>query len=129
VRFALVGVLGFVVDAGVLSLLIGYGITGPYLGRAISFLLAVTTTWFVNRRISFQSRGSPGPELARFALANSAGGVLNYFAYWLAIHWLGADGMTPTIGVATGALAGLIVNYTLSKRFVFARFSSGGAGA
>jgi putative flippase GtrA len=55
-RFAIAGTVGFVVDAGVLYLVkdsLGY-----YLGRALSFFLAVFCTWLLNRQFTFHQKAS-----------------------------------------------------------------------
>src|SRR6185437_12886929 len=54
-RFALAGVVGFVVDAAVLYALLALGL-GYYLGRVFSFLAAAFTTWQINRRHTFAAR-------------------------------------------------------------------------
>ena len=51
--FFVVGTIGFIVDAGVLAVLVhGYG-QGNYSSRMVSFAVAVTVTWLLNRTFSF----------------------------------------------------------------------------
>ena len=57
-RFSAVGVAGFLVDTAVLYLGLAAGL-GPYVGRAISYVCASTTTWYLNRRFTFHARKSP----------------------------------------------------------------------
>ncbi|WP_408161241.1 GtrA family protein [Caballeronia jiangsuensis] len=59
-RFDFAGVVGFVVDAGVLYAALSLG-CGPYLGRVISFLCAAFVTWQINRRITFARRATISP--------------------------------------------------------------------
>lgn len=119
-RFALVGVAGFVVDAGVLWL--SKGLLGPYVGRLLSFTLAVTTTWLLNRQFTFAGRQSGlglGQEFGRYFSAMIGGGIVNYFLYAILIFSLDVVRQWPTIGVAAGSLAGLMLNFALSKNWIF----------
>jgi putative flippase GtrA len=119
-RFSAVGAAGFLVDAGVLYLMIfGVGL-GPWLARLPSFLAASAFTWFVNRIWTYkgpQAGGMAGQWL-RFVSANALGGAVNYTVYALLIldETIRAH---PLPAVALGSLAGLAVNFTLSRRFVF----------
>ena len=56
VLFGLVGVIGFLVDSGVLYLL--KSSMGLYYGRLVSFFCAVLTTWILNRYLTFSQRAS-----------------------------------------------------------------------
>ena len=92
---------------------------GPYWGRCVSFLAAVSVTWLLNRKFTFASRALPGPEFVRFVTANAVGVAINFATYTLVIVLFGASGFFPVIGVALGSLAGLAVNFTLSRTLVF----------
>jgi putative flippase GtrA len=120
-RFAQVGVAGFVVDWACLTLFLWLG-TGFVVGRALSYLCAATTTWLLNRLWTF---ASTDPLLllqaVRFLSTNAVGGAINYgVSVLLAIGFPGMILAHPVIAVAAGALSGLAANFTLSKRFVFA---------
>ena len=60
-RFAVIGGAAFLVDAGLLYLLIWSGM-GPYLGRVISLLTAATCTWLGNRKFTFDTRPKPAAK-------------------------------------------------------------------
>ncbi len=51
-RFAVIGTAAFVVDTAVLYCALWAGL-GLYSGRAVSYLVAATFTWYGNRRITF----------------------------------------------------------------------------
>ncbi|MGH8260092.1 MAG: GtrA family protein, partial [Steroidobacteraceae bacterium] len=123
-RFAAVGIAGFVVDVSVLYLGLALGI-GPYIGRAISYLAAASTTWYLNRRITFADRRSdvPGTEWVKFVLLNGVGGLINYATYVLFLQYAGPSGVAPAVGVALGSLAGLLANFALSRQIVFRKAS------
>jgi putative flippase GtrA len=55
--FGVGGVIGFVVDAGVVQLLVSKLGADPYSGRLFSFLCAATATWLFNRRFTFRDLG------------------------------------------------------------------------
>ncbi|WP_250492654.1 GtrA family protein [Caballeronia sp. GAWG1-1] len=119
-RFAIAGGVGFLVDAGVLYVMLHLG-AGPYLGRVVSFLCAVVATWQINRRITF----TPGAhrsilrEFYQYLLAMIGGGACNYAAYVLALRLLPAHALTPLAAVAAGSVAGMVVNFVLAKLWVF----------
>ncbi len=120
-RFALVGVIGFVVDSAVLYALIYGADAGPYLGRLVSFLAAASVTWLLNRRFTFRdaARAPAHRQWSVFVAFMGLGGLLNYGAYALVILLAPVHPATPLFAVAAGALAGLAVNFTTSRLFVF----------
>jgi putative flippase GtrA len=118
--FTLIGGVGFFVDVVVLYSCLWLGI-GLYAGRAVSFLAAATLTWWFNRNFTFARAGCPGAgvEWSRFLAANLTGGTVN-FAVYAALIQAGAMFFDyPATAVAAGSLAGLSVNFTASKFFVF----------
>src|SRR3546814_928871 len=128
-RFALVGTIGFLVDAAVLSLLLhGAGI-GPYLSRVISYLIAATTTWRLHRSFTF-SDASPMPvgrQWLRFVGVNAFGGGVNYGVYALLIGTGDASSaIQPVLAVAAGSLTALLLNFVLSRLLVFPEARTGG---
>lgn len=119
--FAISGVLGFVVDAGIVQILVREFACNPYGARVVSFLAAATTTWAFNRHYTFSGRGngSKRRQLLRYLIAMAFGFALNYGAYavclalWPLVHaW-------PVIGVAVGSSAGAVVNFLSSKYWIF----------
>jgi putative flippase GtrA len=123
IRFGFVGCFGFCVDS--VTLYVAMYVLGmnPYVGRALSFLCAVTSTWYFNRLITFTDRRSHnrGREWLTFVVCNILGGAVNYSVYALYVHHGVTSSITPLIGVALGSLAGMTVNYTMSKHLVFRR--------
>jgi putative flippase GtrA len=119
IKFGLVGVVGFVVDSIVLMVMIEFGLD-PYSGRAVSFMVAVTTTWLLNRSFTFRDRD---PRLLgqwiKFASVNSLGGAVNYGTYAVLVANVQLFAAWPVLGVVVGSLAGMVFNLYLSKRYVF----------
>ncbi|MCO6418902.1 GtrA family protein [Siccirubricoccus sp. KC 17139] len=121
-RFGVVGVAGFIVDAAVLMAGIALGL-GPWLGRALSYLLGATTTFALNRAWTWRHapRDAVGRRWALFLLVNLVGFACNYGTYAFMLTHLPLAAAHPVIGVAAGSLAGMVGNFLLSRRFVFAR--------
>jgi len=119
-RFAFAGTLGFVVDASVLYVALACGL-GPFVGRAISFLAAVWTTWRVNRRYTFRDRAerSGWAEWWRYLLSMLGGAAVNYLAYTVVVLTLHAGRLTPLVAVACGSVAGMFVNFAAAKYWAF----------
>ena len=120
-RFGLVGTAGFLVDAGILQFCLSVLGLGPYAGRAISFSVGATFTWFCNRHFTFRRRGGMHwfRQWWRFVALMLLGGGLNYGTYALLVRWVPPFGAYPVLGVAAGSLAGMMVNFATARRFVF----------
>lgn len=120
--FAFAGGLAFVVDAGVLHLLVGVGLN-PYAGRVLSFLCAVTATWWLNRTLTFSMpRHVPASLLREWGhyLVTQLGGFAVNYAVFAALVWTSAlVRQWPVVGVAAGSVGGLLVNFALASRYVF----------
>jgi putative flippase GtrA len=117
--FAVVGVVGFGVDVGVLYLLASA--LGWYGARVVSFLAAASATWVLNRSFTFKSRRSGVPilrEYLHYLLTMLGGALVNYLAYVLVLHWVEGS-LAPALGVAVGSCAGLAVNFLSARHLVF----------
>ncbi len=119
-RFGIGGVVGFLVDSGVLYALMAVGL-GPYAARVPSFLCAATATWLINRYWTFADRRSDqrGSEWGRYVAAMVAGGALNYAVYAALVANSGLVREWPVLGVAAGSLAGMVLNFISSWFLVF----------
>jgi len=120
-RFAIVGTFGFGVDSAVLYLAMWLFGLGPYSARLISFLVAASVTWICNRVFTFADADQENPlrQWRRFLATNAVGGVVNYATYALIVSLLPAHPLVPLFGLACGSVAGLVFNFTLSRRLVF----------
>jgi len=125
-RFGVVGVAGFVVDAGVLTAAIALGL-GPWFGRVVSYLAAATTTYALNRAWTFRAATSTRPvqQWMLFLVVNLVGFAFNYGTYAALVACVPLVAATPVLGVAAGSLAGLVGNFVLSRRFVFGQGGNG----
>ena len=100
--FSVVGTVGFVVDAGVLTLVLETTDLGLYVGRLISFVSAATVTWALNRRYTFRDakKSKRFGQWARFLLVNSGGGLINYATYAVLVSTLAIFHDGPVLAVA-----------------------------
>jgi putative flippase GtrA len=119
-RFALVGFIGFVVDAGVLRAVVAALGINLYAGRIVSFLTAATVTWALNRSFTFRHKGAARAlQWARFVCVNAFGACVNLGTYALLVKTLLFAREYPSFAVACGSIAGMGLNFTLMRRLVF----------
>ncbi len=118
-RFGLVGTTGMLVDTAVI-----YGVrawVGLYWAGALSYFVAATWTWQLNRRWTFTGapRGSVHRQWALFMTVNLVGLVFNRGTYAALVTWSMVCAANPVIAVGAGGLAGMFWNFSLSRRVVF----------
>lgn len=121
--FCIGGVIGFVVDAGLLRLLVSGLQMNAYVARLVSFLFAATATWLWNRHSTFRGTRRYGllGEWARYLFAMSGGFAVNYGTYALLYTLFPLVQRYPELGVAAGSVAGLVVNYASSRWWIYRR--------
>ena len=127
-RFAVIGGIGFVVDAGILTALVTLQGWHHYPARAISFAAAVTVAWALNRRFTFTKTKDAKREYARYFGVQIVGAVINLSTYVLVIEAWPATAATPVIPLAIGAALALVFNFVAARFFVFANESHRHAG-
>jgi putative flippase GtrA len=118
-RFGVVGAIGFVIDtATVYAVRHALGLYGAGLA---GYVVAATANWVFNRLWTFRGKGSGSAhrQWALFMVANLGGFVLNRGTYALLVTFVAAAARQPVIAIAAGAVAGLVVNFVLSRRVVF----------
>jgi putative flippase GtrA len=117
--FATIGAVAFFIDAAVLYAARALGI-GLYSGRVVSFLAAATFTWALNRRYTFAATAAaPIVQWGRFLAANVLGGFVNYGVYAALVAFVPLVHEHPVLGVAAGSLSGLVLNFIVSRQWVF----------
>jgi putative flippase GtrA len=130
-RFAVAGSIGFVVDSLVLLTMTKVFGLSPFLGRAVSFPAALTTTWLINRSWTFRqakpkSLREVGAEYLNYWAVQMSGGAVNIGAFAVFVALFGKTGLMQVAAVAAGSVAGMFVNYFGNKALVF---GEGGAAA
>ena len=117
--FGCVGLIGFVMDtATVYATRYQLGLYGAGL---LAYLVAATGTWALNRVWTFRGQHS-GPmhrQWGIFVLANGLGFLLNRGTYAALVTFVPASAAEPILALAAGCLAGMFVNFHLSRSIVF----------
>lgn len=117
-RFALVGCVGFVTDAGVTLLLHSEVGLGEAVSRVLGFIVAATATWWLNHQFTFQVEGSASSWL-RYVVITSLGAAINITCYLGVVHLMGTQPLDLLAGVAVGSIVALGFNFWVSRRWVF----------
>jgi putative flippase GtrA len=120
-RFSCIGALSYLVDAGVLSAVLMLAPGRFYLGRVVSYLAAASFGWWLNRLFTFGDHGPRWRQWRRYLVANLSGGLANYATYAALVASVPFCRLYPAVAVAVGSLAGLMLNFAASRRFVFAQ--------
>jgi len=118
-RFGSVGLVGLVVDTAAV-----YGLRGTfglYGAGVFAYFAAATATWALNRAWTFRGLGSGSAhrQWVLFLAANLVGFVLNRGTYALLVTFLPIAAAQPVIATSAGAVAGMFVNFGLSRKVVF----------
>lgn len=118
--FAMAGVAGFVVDAGVLKALIWLGLDARP-ARLVSFVAALTATWLVNRSRAFGDRTGPPTfaEFGRYAAASLAAGLINLAVFFGLVTLVPLFARWPVAALAVATLVSMSVNFWSYAKVVF----------
>ena len=130
VKFGITGGLNFMIDFGILNLLIYIsGITGGVwysVFKSTSFVVAVTNSYFWNKFWVFRAgeSGIGGGEFVKFLLVNLVGFGINVGAASFIVNVIGAPAGIPgplwaNIGAASSIFVTLFWNFFGSKFIVF----------
>lgn len=116
--FALVGVLGFAVDASMFWLLSQS--LDLLLSRALAFIPATLATWALNRavfRSQRQGRRALLREYLHYLLVQGLGIALNFGAFYLCLRW----GGHAMLAMVLGSGVAMLFNFAGAKLLVFRR--------
>ena len=117
-RFCLVGVVGFAVDAGITLLLTQMMEVAVAPARVMAFVIAASVTWALNQRFTFKS-GKGMATWLPYVVSTSLGALINIGIYLLWLHWAGHSPAQVFVGVAMGSVCALAFNYTIARRVIF----------
>lgn len=127
--FILVGTVGFVIDAGILTILANYFALNLYLGRAVSFSVASLVTWMLNRLLTFRAATRHTPvnraEYFRYLLVQVGGALINLLVFTALLYFYPMLKSQPVIPLAIGAIFGLAYNFTGARLWVYAHGERG----
>jgi putative flippase GtrA len=119
IRFALVGGIGFLIDAGLLTALHNLGGIDPFTARLVSITASAFTTWRLNRSLTFGVSGRSQPaEALLYGLVAAITAALNYLIYVLIlVAW---RELPPLFAAVAATLAAMLFSYAGYSRVVFA---------
>jgi putative flippase GtrA len=118
-KFGAVGLIGLAIDTATVYAM--RGSLGLYGAGMVAYVVAASGNWVLNRVWTFRGQGS-GPahhQWGRFMLTNLVGFALNRGTYALLVTFVDAAARQPVIATSAGAVAGMFVNFYLSRRVVF----------
>ena len=121
VAFGCVGVVGFMVDAILLTAMISYLGWGVYSARLVSGTAAILTTWLLNRHWTFRDRASDNKirESSTYIAINCCGAAINFSVYGFGVYLSSTLMEYPVLPAAMGAITAMLFNFTASKRYAF----------
>lgn len=122
--FLIVGGVGFIVDATILTALTRYAAWSPWLARIPSFAVAVLVTWALNRRHTFPDRGlqDRSTEALLYLAIQGGGALINLAIFWISLALQPQLVNAPVIALAFGSAGGLVFNYLLSSKWLYSQF-------
>jgi putative flippase GtrA len=120
IKFGAVGAIGFILDGGLLFLLVWLGVD-PYIARAFSFPIAVLATWYLNRIWTFQSAANTDPrkQFRGYLTVQLCGAASNYLCYAFVLSFLALTPLNAILAFSVGSAAGLAINFFGARAFVF----------
>ncbi|WP_106746552.1 GtrA family protein [Yoonia maritima] len=120
VRFGMVGGVGFIIDGGMLWLLLACGFN-PYIARAFSFPVAIVATWALNRIWTFTTadRSRKLRQFNRYLTVQLIGATANFSVYTLVVHRFSGAGATILLGLLLGSFVGMFINFWGAREIAF----------
>jgi putative flippase GtrA len=124
-RFAIAGGVGFLVDSLTVLALVDGADWQPMPARVVSILVAMISTWLINRLWTFRAAalgktaGSIGAEFIGYCSVQLAGAAVSYAVYAIVVALTGHAPLQLLTAVAAGAGCAMAINYFGSRIFVF----------
>jgi putative flippase GtrA len=118
VWFIAAGSAGFLVDAGSLTLLVQWTSLGPFIARILSIALAVTTTWLINRHLTFEkSPHSTAVEATRYGSVAFITALINYGLFsGMILIW---PALWPAIAAGMATIVTMFLSFFGYSKLVF----------
>jgi len=118
-KFGAVGTVGFLIDTATVYAL--RHSVGLYAAGMLAYLLAASVNWALNRAWTFRGRGHAAAhrQWLRFLAVNLIGFVANRGTFVSLIALVALCAELPVLAVAAGAIAGMLLNFVLSRTLVF----------
>ena len=120
-KFSSIGIVAFSIDVIVFQATLSLAGLSPYAARLVSFGVATSGAWWLNRTFTFHDADNGRPDLqwARFFAANLVGGSVNYAVFVVTLAAVPIAAAHPVLALAAGSLSGVFFNFTAYRRYVF----------
>lgn len=115
-KFGGVGLVGFVVDGGLLTLLNAQGV-GVVLARSLSFSCAVAVTFVLNKAYTFET-AAQRRSLAlftRYWVVQILGAATNFLLFLLLVQHVPGWAALPLLPLGIACACSAVLTYTLSR--------------
>lgn len=123
--FAVIGLIGYVIDAGITYAGAKYAGLSPELARPPGFIVATIVNFLLNRAITFRHSAAPlARAFLRYLAVASAGLAVNYGVYSVCVQLAPRLGVVATpallpVFVAAGVGAATVVTFLGFRFFAF----------
>ena len=120
-KFSGIGIVAFSIDVLAFQAALSLAGLSPYTARVVSFVVATSAAWWLNRTFTFHDAdiGRPDLQWARFFAANLVGGAVNYAVFVVTIAVFPIAQAHPGLALAAGSASGVFFNFTAYRRYVF----------
>lgn len=122
-HFTAIGGVGFVIDAGILTVLSQSFGVNLYLARLFSFSCASFCTWLLNRSLTFSNAtrdvDAHSSEYFRYIAVQIVGSALNLAVFSVLIASFPTLQALPVLPLAVGAAFGLVFNFVGARLWVY----------
>jgi putative flippase GtrA len=125
-RFGVVGIIGYLIDASILTFFDWVLNFSPLYARAISFPIALSCTWYLNRTWTFKHGALKDvrSQYALYVFIQVVGRVIDYSIFALLIITYSLFESYSFLAVAVGSLIAMVFTYLCSTYLVFSKPSS-----
>ena len=120
--FGLIGLNALILEILIIFILVRIGIYPEYC-RVISIPIAITFTWYFNRRFTFRNKNPKKiKQYSKYFFLILCGITINYSVYIYVLQILVAFEYAFIIALCMGSLSSMLFNFGLSKFIVFKKF-------
>lgn len=120
--FGIVGTIGFIVDASVLLYLVHIENFSIIFARTLSFIVAVFTTWILNRYFTFsksEKKDTKSKEYIKYLSIQTAGAGINFLVFFGLIYIFEALKDILIIPLAIASIAAMFFNFFFIKNKIY----------
>ena len=111
--FIIVGAIGFIIDFSLYLLFIKLDL-GVYLSRALAFIFAVQSTYFLNKKFTFSERNAH--QLSYF-IGQGIGIIINYCSFIFFYRYITPE--HSNIAFFAGSAIALFYNFAIANLWAF----------